>query len=334
LTIDPIADANIEANESVSLILNAGIGYTIGTSTAVTGLITNDDFPSITLSLTNSSVREDGADNIVYTFTRTGPTTSPLSVKYSLAGSATATDYTGASPSANTVTFAANSTSVSVTLDPTTDTLIEPTETIALTLVSGSGYKLGTTTAVVSTILDDDIASSNSYALSASQSSLLLLGTRRIYGMGNELNNVITGNSNNNRLYGMLGADVLTGGGVSDADVYAYTSLSESLLGLGESFDQVTDFTSNDRFMTPRSVETDRLTSSSGNVASLSALSIAQLLTTTSFLANSVAAFTASGYIGSFVAMNDERAGYQAETDAIVLLRNYAISSNNYVDFV
>ena len=37
---------------------------------------------------------------------------------------------------------------------------------------------------------------------------------------------------------------------------------------------------------------------------------------------------------GTFVAMNDATAGYQAQTDAIILLRNYIISSNNYVDFV
>jgi Ca2+-binding RTX toxin-like protein len=148
------------------------------------------------------------------------------------------------------------------------------------------------------------------------------------------LSNVITGNGNNNRLYGMLGADVLTGGGVSDADVYAYNSLSESLLGSGSSFDQVTDFNPNDRFLAPLVVETDRLTSSLGNATSLTAASISGLLTTTSFLANSVAAFTSSDYTGTFVAMNDATAGYQAGTDAIILLRNYVINSNNYVDFV
>jgi Ca2+-binding RTX toxin-like protein len=160
LTIDPTADTTIEANDTVALTLAIGTGYTIGTTTAVTGTITNDDTPTITLAVTPTSVTEDGTTNLVYTFTRTGPTTSTLTVNYGITGTADATDYTGATPgTGKTITFAANSATATLTIDPTADTTIEANDTVALTLVTGTGYTIGTTAAVTGTIANDDLPS-------------------------------------------------------------------------------------------------------------------------------------------------------------------------------
>jgi Ca2+-binding RTX toxin-like protein len=218
-------------------------------------------------------------------------------------------------------------------VDPTADTTIEPDETVALTLAAGTGYTIGTTTAVVGTIRDDDVSSLKTYTMGSTESSLLLLGSKRINGIGNSLDNTITGNSNNNRIVGLLGADVLTGGGSADSDLFAYNSLSEARLGTGNTFDVITDFNTRDRILAPLSVETDRIASSIGNITSLSESSITGLLGSASFAANSVAAFTASGRLGKFIAMNDGRDGFQAESDAILFLQNYAVSSANFVDF-
>jgi Ca2+-binding RTX toxin-like protein len=157
LIIDPTADTLFENNETVALTLATGTGYTIGTTTAVTGTITNDDTPTITLAVTPTSVTEDGTTNLVYTFTRTGATTSALTVNYSIAGTADATDYTGATAgTGKTITFAAGSSTATLTIDPTADTLFENNETVALTLATGTGYTVGTTTAVTGTITNDD----------------------------------------------------------------------------------------------------------------------------------------------------------------------------------
>ena len=43
LTIDPIADTTVEADETVAITLATGTGYTIGTTAAVTGTINNDE---------------------------------------------------------------------------------------------------------------------------------------------------------------------------------------------------------------------------------------------------------------------------------------------------
>ncbi|MCA2720146.1 Calx-beta domain-containing protein [Microcystis sp. M169S2] len=157
--VDPTADTTVEPDETVILTLAAGTGYTIGTPNAATGTITNDDFPSITLAVSPSSVTEDGTTNLVYTFTRTGVTTNALTVNYTLGGTATLnTDYTRTGTT-NTVTFAANSATATVTVDPTADTILESNETVILTLATGTGYTVGTTTPVTGTINNDDSAS-------------------------------------------------------------------------------------------------------------------------------------------------------------------------------
>jgi Ca2+-binding RTX toxin-like protein len=205
---------------------------------------------------------------------------------------------------------------------------------VTLTLAAGSGYTIGTTTAVTGTILNDDISSSSTYVMSASDSSLTLTGTAAINGTGNSIDNIIIGNSGNNRITGLLGADTLTGGGLADSDIFAYNFLNESLLGSASMYDQIADFNSNDRIAAPLAVGKARLTTSRGNVSSLTDASIASLLPSSTLAANSAAAFTATGFVGTFLVLNDGSSGFQANTDSIIFLRNYTISSVNFVDFV
>ena len=141
----------------MALTLATGTDYTIGTTTAVIGTITNDD-TTITLAVSPSSVTEDGTANLVYTFTRTGITTNALTVNYGITGTADSTDYTGATPgTGKTITFAAGANTAALTIDPTADTIVESDETVALTLATGTDYTIGTTTAVIGTITNDDL---------------------------------------------------------------------------------------------------------------------------------------------------------------------------------
>ncbi|MFN7678003.1 MAG: Calx-beta domain-containing protein [Cyanobacteriota bacterium] len=169
--VDPTGDSLIEANETVILTLKSGTAYTIGTSQGVTGTITNDDFPRVTLAVSPAAVSEDGATNLTYTFTRTGSTASDLTVNYRVGGTATiGSDYTGiaAAPATKTVTFTAGSNTATVTVDPTVDRVAEAHETVVLTLASGSGYTVGTTTGVSGTIRNDDLPSITLAVASAS----------------------------------------------------------------------------------------------------------------------------------------------------------------------
>ena len=123
--------------------------------------------PVISLAVAPASVAEDGSTNLVYNFSRTGPTTSGLTVNYGITGTADSSDYTGATPgTGKTITFAAGSATATITIDPTADSTIEPDETVALTLAAGSGYNVGNTAAVVGTILNDDLPAVISLAVS------------------------------------------------------------------------------------------------------------------------------------------------------------------------
>ena len=148
VTVDPSADSTVEPDETVILTVTAGAGYNVGAPSSATGTITNDD-TDVSVAVSPSSATEDGAGNLVYTFTRTGVTTGALTVNFSVGGTATFnTDYTqtGAAtftPPTGTVNFAAGSSTATVTVDPTADTTVEPDETVILTVTAGTGYNVG-----------------------------------------------------------------------------------------------------------------------------------------------------------------------------------------------
>jgi len=130
------------------------------TNAKANGIIVNDDLPAITLALSPTNVIEDGVPNLVYTFTRNGTNTSPLTINYTIGGTATlGTDYTGIplTGTTKTITFARGSSTATLVIDPTVDTTPEPDETVIVTLVAGTGYSIGTTTPVTGTITNDDI---------------------------------------------------------------------------------------------------------------------------------------------------------------------------------
>uniref|UniRef100_UPI001C24B845 Calx-beta domain-containing protein n=1 Tax=Synechococcus sp. CCY 0621 TaxID=2815603 RepID=UPI001C24B845 len=156
IPISIIGDTTVEADETFNVSItgasnSAAIGNSFGTVT-----ITNDDgapLPSITLELTPTSVTETGAANLLYTFRRSGDTTSSLTVNYAIGGTATnGIDY---GLIAASITFAAGSATATVTVDPSADGSLETDETVALTLVTGAAYTIGTTAAVTGIILND-----------------------------------------------------------------------------------------------------------------------------------------------------------------------------------
>lgn len=114
----------------------------------------------VTLNVAPTTVTEDGAANLIYTFSRTGATNNPLTVNYTVGGTAIlGSDYTGitATGTTKTITFAAGSAKATVTVNPIANFTREANESVALTLASGSHYIRGTTTAVTGTILNDDL---------------------------------------------------------------------------------------------------------------------------------------------------------------------------------
>ena len=154
-TIDPTVDGTVEADETVTMTVAAGTGYTVGVPSSATGTILNDDVPSVTISVSPANVAEDGAPNLVYTVTLNQASFSALSVTYSIGGTATnGTDYaTIASP----LVIPAGNTTGTITVNPTADATIETNETVTLTLNAGAGYTVGVPNSATGTILNDDL---------------------------------------------------------------------------------------------------------------------------------------------------------------------------------
>ena len=166
VTVDPSADTTVESDETVTLTVASGTGYNVAAiNNSAMGTITNDD-TDVSIAVAPSSVNEDGATNLVYTFTRVGVTGSSLVVNFTIGGTATfgvsPNDYTqtGATsftPPTGTVTFGAGNSTATITVNPETDTSVEPDETVMLTLAAGTGYNVVEPSSATGTILDDDI---------------------------------------------------------------------------------------------------------------------------------------------------------------------------------
>ncbi|MGK7890461.1 MAG: FG-GAP-like repeat-containing protein [Leptolyngbyaceae cyanobacterium] len=113
---------------------------------------------TVSLSATDAIAAETASNSNPGSFrlTRTGSTSSSLTVSYGVSGSATSTsDYTALPGS---VTFAAGASTVDIPITPVNDTVVEDHETVTLTLNSGSAYDLGTAIAATVTITDNDLS--------------------------------------------------------------------------------------------------------------------------------------------------------------------------------
>jgi len=110
--------------------------------------------PTVTVTATDGSAAELGPDPGTFIVSRTGDTSTPLTVDYSVDGTATeGTDYGALLRS---VTIDAGAPSAPVTVAPFDDAEPEPTETVVLTLSAGAAYTVGSPSSATVSIADDD----------------------------------------------------------------------------------------------------------------------------------------------------------------------------------
>jgi uncharacterized protein YhjY with autotransporter beta-barrel domain len=153
ITVDPTADATIEANETVILTLNAGAGYTVGVPNSATGTILNDDLPNLSINDVTLAEGNAGTTNFTFTVSLSAPA-GPGGVSFDIAtanGTATAgVDYVAQSLTGQTIP--AGSSTYSFTVLVNGDALNEPSETffVNVTNVTGAvvvdGQGVGTVT--------------------------------------------------------------------------------------------------------------------------------------------------------------------------------------------
>jgi hypothetical protein len=150
--IVPVTGALPTANDIVSPVL--GVTPALVLFVAAPGVVLGP--PTLTVAATDASAAEAGSDPAVFTITRTGLDTIPLNISYTLTGTAgNGTDY-GLKPLS--VAMPIGVSTATVTITPIDDALVDPNETVILTLTANAAYILGAPSSATATITDNDVA--------------------------------------------------------------------------------------------------------------------------------------------------------------------------------
>ncbi|HYS16460.1 MAG TPA: Calx-beta domain-containing protein [Candidatus Binatia bacterium] len=148
------SDRQIRATVPAGATVGAG---KITVATPVGADVSSSDFvvtrPSVSIMASVPTASESGTTGR-FTVSRTGSTANPLTVAYSILGTATnGADYTNLPGS---VTIPAGSPSANITVTPINDPLNEDTETVILQIAGGAAYTVGQPSTATVQILDND----------------------------------------------------------------------------------------------------------------------------------------------------------------------------------
>ncbi|NOS68533.1 MAG: PKD domain-containing protein [Verrucomicrobia bacterium] len=157
LAFQTVGDTITEVDEVASLYIVSDTNYIVALSGAASVKILDDDLagqPSVSVSTVTPTVPENGMDRGTFLLSRAGNTRNPLTVFYSVAGTATGgTDYGSL---AGVAIFPAGAETTTIQFKTLDDKLVEPDETVSVTLTPNAAYTLGTSTAQLA-ITDDDV---------------------------------------------------------------------------------------------------------------------------------------------------------------------------------
>ncbi len=158
IAVSVTGDTANEANETVVLELsNPSSGTGIGTASG-TGTIADNDTPSFSIDSPSVAEGDSSTTSLTFTVSLSPASATQVTVNYADAGTGTATsgtDYT-ALASSTTLTFAAGTSSQTITVSVTGDTTHEADETVVLTLSGASAGTNITTASGTGTIANDD----------------------------------------------------------------------------------------------------------------------------------------------------------------------------------
>lgn len=154
IEIQPFNDTIDEADQTVICRLSTNDEYAITPPGSATVTIVDDDSTQFTIQSLVGATTEPSVAPLtrnLFAVSRPAGGTS-VSVKYSVTGSATAgSDYTALT---GTLSFSASDTTLNIPVTLLNDGLNENAETITVTLLVGTGYRLGFETKATATILD------------------------------------------------------------------------------------------------------------------------------------------------------------------------------------
>jgi hypothetical protein len=153
IPVSAINDAIAEGSETVVTTITAGIGYTVRPPSSATLLILDDE-PVVTISAIDNTAHEAGGDGL-FTIARSGNIADPLTVNFTIGGSASnGVDYVTL-PSQ--IVLEGGQTSSNLTVIAIDDLDVEGAEVVSIALDTNSTYSLGSPSSAVVTIVDDEV---------------------------------------------------------------------------------------------------------------------------------------------------------------------------------
>jgi len=224
VVVTPIDDGTPEDDETVILTLASGTGYTVGSPSAATITISDNDLPTITVGTSDAAASEAGPNAGSFTVSRNGPTTDALSVGYNLTGTAgNGTDYSALTSS---VLIPVGQSSATVTVTPINDGAPESAETVILTIAANALYTVGSPSAATVTITDNDLvtavnieATDDSAAEAGSATGTFTITRSGDLTAALTVNYTISGSAGNAADYAALSGSVMIPAGSGSATV-------------------------------------------------------------------------------------------------------------------
>ncbi len=159
-TVTLVDDSTYEGTQTGIFTMSSPSGATLGTNTAYTLSITDDEsVPTVQWASTSSSVSET-AGSTTLTAQLSNATNTDVTVNVATSGSAAKSpaSYNRYAFAATSITIPAGQTSATATVTLTDDSTYEGTQDANFTLSSPSGATLGANTAYALTITDNEIA--------------------------------------------------------------------------------------------------------------------------------------------------------------------------------
>ena len=172
ITVTVNGDTDMEPDEGIGIQLRnpgpSGFALASGSGRMASGIIVDDDRPTLTIDSPRVTEGDSGTTQLVFTVRLSPASTGQVTVDWSTPGgtAATGTDYTAAS---GTLTFAAGETSKTIPVTVRGDSEIEPDETVEVVIFdpvpSGTPIRdadgaIAANTRGVGTIVDDDAPTS------------------------------------------------------------------------------------------------------------------------------------------------------------------------------
>ncbi|MEK7856713.1 MAG: Calx-beta domain-containing protein, partial [Acidobacteriota bacterium] len=155
LTITPLNNTTAEDNESVVVAISPRTTYSIGSPSSAVVTIIDDELPRVSVALSDSTLSEPGTDQGEFRFTRVGNTLLPVTISFSVTGTATSDSDYEALPTTVTIPLGSSSTTLPViVLD---DLNVETSEGVTVTITANAAsYTIGSPSIATVNILDDE----------------------------------------------------------------------------------------------------------------------------------------------------------------------------------